>query len=471
MNLKDPGSTTVPVSKAAQRHSRSETRQRRTTALRQLQAGIEWNRQPWVAFALLIAFLLALGANGAHGQTVLTNGGNHDGAIAAFQTNSWTLSANAGENIFLRLGSVGYRPLIRLFAPGGVEVASDNGAGGGRDAYIAYTATNSGTFTVTVQANTSGQSGPYTLRYAKVPGAFIVPAGDEGGPLTNGGNHAGTNELGDLDLWTFAANAGETIFLRLGSVNYRPNIRLFEPGGQQVASDNSVSGAEDAYIAYAATNNGTFTVLAEAHAYGASGTYTLRYAKVPGAFIVPADDEGGPLTNAFQHTGSIELGDLDMWSFQVCRASVLSLTCEELSTTGIFNPRMHLFGQGGALLAVAEDAALAVIVYQPTNSGLFTLIVDGGNSGNTGTYRLTGTGLVDSGLRFCPLLVSGGILDIAAVGGTPGTNGVLYTTTNLLPPVVWSPIWTNSFDPSGLFQYTNTFNPNEPKRFFRLEHK
>src|SRR5438445_11470624 len=71
---------------------------------------------------------------------------------------------------------------------------------------FALTATNSGTFTVLVSDSQNffyGGTGAYRLYFAQFPGAFVVPSGDEGGALTNGGNYDGTIQLGDLDLWSF----------------------------------------------------------------------------------------------------------------------------------------------------------------------------------------------------------------------------------------------------------------------------
>ena len=36
--------------------------------------------------------------------------------------------------------------------------------------------------------------------------------------LTNGGVHAGTINLGDLDLWTFQADAKDTVWAQLGKL-------------------------------------------------------------------------------------------------------------------------------------------------------------------------------------------------------------------------------------------------------------
>ena len=42
-----------------------------------------------------------------------------------------------------------------------------------------------------------GNTGTYTLHLAQFPEPFIVPTGDEGGPMTNGGDYSGSLSLGD----------------------------------------------------------------------------------------------------------------------------------------------------------------------------------------------------------------------------------------------------------------------------------
>src|SRR5438067_1815753 len=85
---------------------------------------------------------------------------------------------------------------------------------------------------------------PYTTLFrstlAKSPGAFVVPAGDDGGPMTNGANYSGTIHLGDLDQWSFQANAGDAISVAIGELtdnnNFTPWIRLRSQDGTELGS-------------------------------------------------------------------------------------------------------------------------------------------------------------------------------------------------------------------------------------------
>ena len=62
-------------------------------------------------------------------------------------------------------------------------------------------------------------TGTYRLTMTHTPAAITVSPGDEGGPLTNGATHTGAIAVGDVDVWTFTANAGERIALHVGQIS------------------------------------------------------------------------------------------------------------------------------------------------------------------------------------------------------------------------------------------------------------
>src|ERR1017187_10155235 len=308
----------------------------------------------------------------------MSNGGNHAGTITLGDLDMWSLTANAGDNIVLRLGTVGFYGNLSLYGPSGALLKT---IASGFDAELDYTATNKGTFTALVDAYASSGTGTYVLHLAQFPEAFIVPAGDEGGPMTSGGNYAGTNSLGDLDMWSFSANSGDNIVLRLGTVGFYGNLTLYGPNGALLKTTAS---GTDAELDYTATNSGTFTALVESYSSGGVGTYVLHLARFPGAFIVPAGDEGGPMTSGGNYAGTNSLGDLDMWSLTANAGDNIVL---RLGTVGFYG-NLSLYGPNGALLKTTASGTDAELDYTATNSGTFTALVESYSSGGTGTYVL-----------------------------------------------------------------------------------
>ena len=412
----------------------------------------------------------------------MTNGGVYSGTIPIGDQQMWSFTANKGDSISVRLGTTGFDGLLQLFGPNGVEVASVQD--GYTDNLVTDTATNSGTFTVLVSADyapgySGGENGTgtYELSLAQAPEPFIVSPGYQGGPMTNGGAYSGTIPIGDQQMWSFTANAGDNISVRLGSSGFYGRLLLYGPNGALVAS--AQDGYTDNLIGYMATNSGTFTVLVSAdYAPGYSGgengtgTYVLSLAQFPEPFIVPSGNPGGAMTGNATYAGTITLGAQDMFTFTACTGDSINLG---LKTTN-FDGNLELFGSNGALLKSAASSTSLSIAYTVTNCGNFSVLVSAyyapgysGGAQGTGTYGLTANGLIYA-FKICSPVITGTVLNVSGVGGTSGTNAILSTTTNIANPALWTPIRTNAFDQFGVFEYTNGFNPAEPQRFFRLSH-
>ena len=394
----------------------------------------------------------------------MTNGGNYDGTITLGDLDLYTFTANTGDSINLRLGTTNFAGNLQLYGPNGALLEAV-GAYPVKDDLIAYTATNSGTFTVLVSDGYAGETGTYALHLAQVPETFIVPAGDEGGAMTNGGNYYGAITLGDLDMFRFTANAGDSINLRLGTTNFYGELQLYGPNGALLETVGSYPVRDD-LIAYSATNSGIFTVLVSDVYGGETGTYALHLAQMPEPFIVPAGDEGGAMTNAGNFTGTNTLGDLDLWSFTACTGDLVNL---ELKTTNFFG-KLQLYGPNGALLRTVGSYPVSddLIAYTATNCGTFTVLVSDVYGGDTGTYGLTANGISDVLKLFSPV-ISGTNLILKGVGGTTNTTVVLYSTTNLTTPWgLWTPVLTNHFGQFREFNYTNVNHSATPGEYFRF---
>ncbi len=407
------------------------------------------------------AFIVPAGDEGGP----MTNGGNYDGTITLGDLDIFTFTANAGDNINLRLGTTNFSGRLQLYGPGGVLLSAVGGYPV-RDDLITNMATNSGTYTVLVSSADTGGFGTYELHLAQMPEAFIVPDGDQGGPMTNGGNYDGTITLGDLDMYTFTANKGDSINLRLGTgTNLYGLLQLYGPNGALLSATGGYPVRDD-LITWTATNSGTFTVLVSDGYGGGSGTYELHLAQSPEAFIVPAGDEGGPMTNGGYYPGTITLGDLDMYSCTACKGDVINL---ELKTTNFYG-LIQLYGPNGALLDAVGGypAKDDVMTYTATNCGTFTVLVSDGYGGGSGTYGLTANGIFGP-LSLSNPVISGTNLTLKGTGGTTNTSFILYSTTNLTTPfALWTPVLTNHFDQSRTFNYTNVFDPALPQEYFRF---
>jgi predicted RNA-binding protein with TRAM domain len=341
---------------------------------------------------------LTRGSIAPPGANVLTNGAAQTGSISsAGASNSWTFPASAGDAIVLRIGEItqtgSFVPRIRLFNPTSVQLAA---ASSSLAAGVAVTATNTGTFTVIVDDAGAVATGTYRLTLAKTGSPIGVSTGDEGGPLTNGAVYTGTIDVGDLDVWSFTANAGERIGLRMGELvagsPLTPALWLYGPDGALL--DSYGAGGVAAEVSVRATNSGTFTVVAGDNSsfLTGSGTYRLKLLKTGSPIVVSAGDEGGPLTNGVVYDGTIDVGDVDGWTFIANAGENIAVRMAELVPGSPLIPGLWLYGPDGALLdSYGAGGVAAGVSVRATNSGIFT-VVAGDNSSffkGSGNYRLT----------------------------------------------------------------------------------
>mgnify|MGYP001002979123 CR=1 FL=1 len=340
------------------------------------------------AVFLALAYIFALPAGA---QTALTNGGLHTGDIApAGDSESWTFTAGAGDGLFIRVGSTNFTPRIRLFDGTNAQIAeTTSGNTLVRDGWLTLTATNGGNYTVIVSASFAGQTGTYGLHFGRAPGAFSVPDNDEGGELGNGSAQAGTLSLGDLDLWSFSAQAGEGLMLRVGATNFTPWLRLYGPTGALVAEETTGNTlARDGVITLAAPATGAYTLVVSATYSGQAGGYALHWVKAPGAITITPGDEGGGLVNGAVHAAALTLGDLDAWTFAAGAGDGLMI---RMGATGL-TPWLRLYGPSGALVAEETSGNNLVrdgeITRQAPATGTYTLVVSARYSGQTGPYEL-----------------------------------------------------------------------------------
>ena len=295
-------------------------------------------------------------SNGDEGGP-MTNGANHAGVIGVGDLDGWTFTAVQGDYIMLGIGEVLtseidplFNPWIRLVGPNGDLLDS---AAGALATQIALNAPLSGTYTVVVADSAIGRAPSHTDSYiltmVKTNAALTVSNGDEGGPMTNGANHAGVIGVGDLDGWTFTAVQGDYIALSVGEVLtseidplFNPWIRLVGPNGDLL---NSATGALAAQIATNAPLSGTYTVVVADSAIGRepshTDSYILTMVKTNATLTVLNGDQGGPMTNGANHAGTIYVGDMDGWTFTAAQGDYIALSIGEVLTSEVdplFNP-------------------------------------------------------------------------------------------------------------------------------------
>src|SRR5439155_547020 len=320
---------------------------------------------------------------GAHATGSLVNGRTYSGTISVpGDLDTWVSVPTQGDYIALSVGTetqatAHFDPWIRLVSPTGVLLGNSYTQTGASN--IAATAPTSGTYTVIIGSYVGGfydGTGSYRLTLAQGPGAIVVSAGDEGGPMTDGATNAGNIYQGDFDTWTFTATQGDYIALSVGTVtqttaHFAPWIRLVSPSGALLGNSSTQTGASN--VAATAPTSGTYTVIIGSYLsgfYDGTGSYRLTLAQGPGAVEVSTGDEGGPMTDGATNAGSIYQGDFDTWTFTATQGDYIALSVgTETQTTAHFAPWIRLVSPAGALLgnSSTQTGASNIAATAPTS--------------------------------------------------------------------------------------------------------
>ena len=316
----------------------------------------------------------------------LANGGANDGTLTLGALDRWTFTANAGDNIALRFGSIDFQGRVELFGPDGTSWA----LAFGQDAAIpaawgpTFTVTNSGAYTVMVSSYSGRSTGSYRLSFAQPSQPWtLAPV-----PLANGGANDGTLALAALDRWTFTANAGDNITVRFGSTDFQGRMELFGPDGTSLGlclgADASIPNA--AQSTYTVPQSGAYTVMVSSYSGSSAGSYRLSFAQ-PSR---PWDAAPTPLPNGGVNNGTLTLAALDRWSFTAQAGENVFVRFASAD----FQGRVELFGPDGLSLALVfgQDAAIPAAwgpTFTVTMSGAYTVMISSYSGKSIGSYRMS----------------------------------------------------------------------------------
>ena len=255
----------------------------------------------------------------------MTNGANHAGVISVGDLDGWTFSAAQGDYIALSMARCWRVRSIRSSCHGSVcsgrMAISSARRKGHSPRRLQPTAPLSGLYTVVVSDSAISREPShldnYILTLSKTNATLTMPDDDQGGPMTNGANHAGSITSAIWTAWTFTATLGDYIALSIGETLqseidplFVPWIRLIGPTGVLISSS---IGNLATQIAANAPLSGLYTVIVSDSAISREpshvSTYVLTLAKTSTAITVPDGDNGGAmLWGALLRSGNV--GDL-----------------------------------------------------------------------------------------------------------------------------------------------------------------
>jgi len=363
----------------------------------------------WGAEGLLIymlAFVVALiWPLAASAASVATNGSATSGTIlVAGQTNSYTFTATAGENLQVRVGKTSGTlvPRYDLYGPSGNFITSSYTSTVA--SAINASAATTGAYTLVVSDFTNNGStgnsgtGSYNLFVTR----SALGAAAEASLVPDGRAMAGTMALGDLASYTFTATAGENLQVRVAKTSGTlvPRYDLYGPSGNFITS--SYASTVASAINASASTTGAYTLVVSDFtnngSTGNSGTGSYNVYVARSAIGAAAE---ASVLKAQSVAGQIDLGDLDTFKVAATAGQAFQITVSPTTTGWV--PRIDLYSATGGFVTSNYGSAGISVNATPTATGNYTAVVsdftNNGSTGNSGTgpYTITATGAGDTG--------------------------------------------------------------------------
>jgi hypothetical protein len=324
----------------------------------------------------------------------IVSGVRKTGIIDAGDIDVHTFPANIGDSIVVSLGHHGpfWSAQIDLYSPSGSRVATNSGSTSSSFPNLnvqvdAQSVTEGGTYYAVVRTNGATFQGHYGITMARIPGS--QPLDGESGPIGSNERRIAHMSPGDLDIYTFEANAGDSVIAIMGrtETSMQPRLDLYAPNGQRLGNDTGPQGA--AVQVTGLLQSGTYYLVARSNSYTHVGNYAITLARVPGVQVQDVtDNDGGPISSGQTMTGAIAAGDLTVYTLDLSAGAATSIQVNRVGTSS-YQPRIQLFSPTGQLLGNQTGSTSATLnLASAPVSGTYYVVVRENGDDAVGTYSI-----------------------------------------------------------------------------------
>ncbi|MCW5826835.1 MAG: PPC domain-containing protein, partial [Gemmatimonadaceae bacterium] len=228
---------------------------------------------------------------------------------------TWFYEGRAGEQVTITMKSADFDAFLHLGVQGGTAtLATDDDGAGGTDARITQILPRDGVYVIIANMLRPGSTGAYTLevtsggapsggaasgggvaaatRSAMSNAAVLAMPVDParritvGTPVTGslGADSCTLTDDSPFDAWYLEGRAGERVVITLRSSDFDAYVHIGRHGEQRLlANDDDSGGNTDSQLSFTFPANGTYVILANTFAAGASGRYRLEVSWASGS--------------------------------------------------------------------------------------------------------------------------------------------------------------------------------------------
>ncbi len=206
---------------------------------------------------------------------------------------AYQFQGEAGQSVVIEMRGNGIDPYLVLFDSTGRKIAEDDDGGGGKNARIAITLSNTGGYTLYANSYEVGQAGSFTIAgtiTGRLTNNFTsqspIESTDDRRIILQKNGILGTQSRvfardGSLfDAFSFNGQAGQVVQIELVSSDFHPYLVLFAPDSRILQENNGLPSRKNASMTLELPFTGTYRTIVNAFAPNGKGAYKLIVKRV-----------------------------------------------------------------------------------------------------------------------------------------------------------------------------------------------
>jgi hypothetical protein len=324
-------------------------------------------------------------------ETPITVGGTLSGSRVADVDNLFTFEGAAGDVVTITMTSEDFDSLIRLLDPSGEEIASDDDSAGNLNARLAdFELPADGIYTIVASSFGGFSSGDFEVT---LESAAPVPPSTSGGKATAiaPGDTASGTRVAEVDnSFTFEGAAGDVVTITMTSDDFDSFVRLLDPSGDEISSDDDSAGNLNALLAdFELPADGTYTIVASSFSSTSAGAFELTLEVAGAAQSADTGPSGSTLTYGDTVSGTRTSGEDDEFTFEGAAGDVVTITM----TSEDFDAFVSLLDPDGLNLVSDDDSAgnlnAEISEFELSADGVYTIVASSFLGSAEGDFELT----------------------------------------------------------------------------------
>jgi len=312
----------------------------------------------------------------------LAVGKTQSGLLKPGRSHRWNFAGEAGQIINVSMVSPEFDTFLELRDANDTIIAENDDGPDGTNAMIdAFVLPANDTYTVVARALSADEGGQYEITLKPVK----IKAG--GGPLPVGESVQASLRPGQIDTWSFEAEADSYISIKIQSNQLDTYLELFDPDGQLITADDDSGGELNAALLdFPVATAGEYQVVVKSAQPDGNqaGVYEILLS------VADSLESSGTLESGQVVTRTLKAGEQHTWTFEAEEDTFITVRMD----SDTLDTYLSLYDSSGELLYVNDDffakqAAIANYVapksdtyrlvaraYSPEEEGQYTISLD-----------------------------------------------------------------------------------------------